>query len=109
MRKLSNLQKISIKFGIICSMIVAGAGAINAVLGTIQKWNETFKESSPMIETEIELPVTSEDSPRQLKNESTPFIPLWSWYVLAGGGLVFVCGLWWMLAKEDREINPKDI
>lgn len=52
MIKISSYKRVSIKFGIVCGMVVTLCGAINAILGTVQKWNETFVKK-----TETELAV----------------------------------------------------
>jgi hypothetical protein len=42
MIKISDYKRVSIKFGIVCGMVVTLCGAINAILGVVHKWNETF-------------------------------------------------------------------
>lgn len=43
--EIKRLKKFSIKFGIICGMIVTATSVFNAVLNSVQKWNETFDKN----------------------------------------------------------------
>ena len=59
--KVSALKKFSIKFGIICGMIVTLLSVFNAVLNTIQKWNETFETEAKIVMVESEPSSLGED------------------------------------------------
>ena len=39
------LKKFSIRFGIICGIVITATSAFNAVLGSVQKWNDTFEKT----------------------------------------------------------------
>ena len=46
MASIKTYKRLSIKFGIVCGMVVTLCGAVNSVLGSIQKWNETFEKET---------------------------------------------------------------
>ena len=51
------LKSFSIRYGIICGMIVTTCGVVVAILGVVQEWNETIpKYNKPETKVVIQLP-----------------------------------------------------
>lgn len=62
MLPVSFYKRISIKLGIVCGMIVTLCGSFNAVLGSIQKWNETFNKNESLTEKRLDQ-IVNDDVP----------------------------------------------
>lgn len=57
------LKKVSIKFGIICGMLITALSVFNATMDSIQKWNETFKKEELVQEFHFEQRVIGTPPP----------------------------------------------